>query len=98
MNISVSLYYEQLNRQLDIVNTLLDAGADVNALTDEGVSALGAAIIHYYHIADVREKERNEAEQAKPKKTKGKGKLDKIKDGIFDFHVFIFILSMFESK
>lgn len=40
----------QINWHQDSINILLNAGANINQLTDEGVSALTAGMIFYYPI------------------------------------------------
>lgn len=47
----------QVNWHLEVMNELLDNGADVNYLTDEGVSALSATLIQYYGRVEERKRE-----------------------------------------
>ena len=47
----------QINWHLEVMNELLDNGADVNYLTDEGVSALSATLIQYYGRVEERKRE-----------------------------------------
>ncbi len=45
---SYSLSHLQINWQQGVINCLLDNGADVNKLTDEGISPLAACHVLFY--------------------------------------------------
>lgn len=44
------LYINQVNWHQPVINVLLNLGANVNQISDEGVSALAAGFIFYYPI------------------------------------------------
>lgn len=56
LNININVR-AQVNWHLEVMNELLDNGADVNYLTDEGVSALSATLIQYYGRVEERKRE-----------------------------------------
>jgi hypothetical protein len=45
----------QVNWQTDVINVLLNNGANVNQLNDEGCSALSAGTIFFYPIDGFRQ-------------------------------------------
>lgn len=52
--ISVISTSEQVNWQTDVINVLLNNGANVNQLNDEGCSALSAGTIFFYPVEGFR--------------------------------------------
>lgn len=49
----ISIFY-QVNWQTDVINVLLNNGANVNQLNDEGCSALSAGTIFFYPVEGFR--------------------------------------------